>query len=170
MQSKPNEGSRFYFEIPAKKSTKIIEGHDKKTESVKNLKFNYHILLVEDNPANQMFMQVLLKKFEVTQDIANDGAEAIEKFKISKYDIIFMDENMPIMNGIEATKKIRQIEKEKGLNRTTIIALTANSLEGDKERFIEAGMDLYLAKPLDIKKLIDIFKEFSQWSNKRTGV
>jgi len=69
---------------------------------------------------------------------------------------------MPNMNGIEATKKIREIEKEKNLDRVIIIALTANALEGDKDRFILAGMDYYLSKPLDIekfKKILDEIKE-----------
>ena len=161
VESEVGKGSKFYFEIPAKKSSKIVESSSPKQESIKNLKFNYHILLVEDNHANQMFMQVLLKKLGVSYDIANDGTEAIKEFEENRYDMIFMDENMPIMNGIEATKKIREIEKEKGLNRTIIVALTANSLEGDEERFLEAGMDMYLAKPLDIKKLITVFKDLS---------
>ncbi len=162
VQSELNRGSRFYFEIPAEKSSEIVKSYDKKIKSTKNLKFNHYVLLVEDNRANQIFMKVLLKKLGATQDVANDGAEAIEKFKTHKYDIIFMDENMPIMNGIEATKKIRQIEKEKELNRTIIVALTANSLEGDKERFIGSGMDMYLSKPLDVKKLIDVFKRLDE--------
>jgi CheY-like chemotaxis protein len=113
-----------------------------------------HLLLVEDDKTNQMFMKVILKKLKINYEIANDGLEAIEKFKNTQYDIILMDENMPNMNGIIATKEIIQIEKEKNLKHTPIIALTANALKGDREKFLEAGMDEYLTKPLDKNILI----------------
>ena len=99
-----------------------------------------------------MFMKVILKKMGVTFDIANNGEEAVKKFKSNKYDLILMDENMPKMNGIEATKKIRAFERENNLDYTIIVALTANAIAGDKDRFILAGMDYYLSKPLDISK------------------
>ena len=86
-------------------------------------------------------------------DIANDGLEAIEIFNNNKYDAILMDENMPNMNGIQATKKILEIEQENGLSHTPIVALTANALKGDRERFIDAGMDEYMSKPINVDKL-----------------
>jgi len=160
VESEIGEGSRFYFTIPAKK-TKLIPKKEKiETKKELNEKFDKHILVVEDNPANQMFMKVILNKMGITFDIANNGIEAIEKFKNNKYDFILMDENMPNMNGIEATKKIREIEREKHLDHTIIIALTANALDGDKDRFILAGMDYYLSKPLDIEKLKEILRKF----------
>ncbi len=162
VQSELNKGSRFYFEIPAEKSSEIKKDQSVKTKSTMNAKFDYHVLLAEDNRANQAFMKVLLKKVGVTFDIANNGLETVEKFKTDRYDIILMDENMPIMNGTEATKKIREIEKERNLPHITIVALTANSLEGDEERFLKAGMDMYLSKPLNIKKLIDIFERLKR--------
>jgi len=162
VESELNKGSRFYFEIPAEKSSKIVKDEDRNSKPTKDIKFDYHILLVEDNSANQAFMKVLLKKIGVTFDIANNGLEAIEKFKTNKYDIILMDENMPIMNGTEATKNIRRIEKEKNLSHITIVALTANSLEGDEEKFLKVGMDMYLSKPLNIRKLINVFEELKR--------
>ncbi len=114
------------------------------------------VLLVEDNLSNQQFMSIVLKKLGFTFDIASDGIEAIEQFKINKYDVILMDENMPNMGGVEATQKILEIEKTNSLKHTPIIALTANALLGDRERFMEAGMDEYLTKPLNRKKLVDI--------------
>ena len=158
VKSEVGKGSRFYFTIPAKKgelSKKVIQKKDKMLME----KFDYHILVVEDNLANQMFMKVILKKMGITFDIANNGIEAIEFFKQNKYDFILMDENMPEMNGIEATKKIIEIEDNKKLEHTVIIALTANALEGDKDRFILAGMDYYLSKPLDIKKLKNLINK-----------
>jgi CheY-like chemotaxis protein len=161
VESKVGVGSRFYFKIPAKKG-EIITNKPKIHSPIKNKEYNYHILLVEDNKANQMFMKVILQKLKITFDIANDGIEAIECFKNNKYDLILMDENMPNMNGIEATKQIREIEKEKNLDRVIIIALTANALQGDKDRFILAGMDYYLSKPLDIEKLKKILDEIKE--------
>ena len=150
VKSKKGEGSNFYFAIPLKegqeiKETKII---------LLNNDLKAHILVVEDNKANQLFMKILLKKLNITFDIAKDGLEAIEMFKKHSYDVILMDENMPHMNGIEATKIIITYEKENHLIHTPIVALTANALKDDRKRFLEAGMDEYLTKPLSKEKLI----------------
>jgi osomolarity two-component system, sensor histidine kinase NIK1 len=117
------------------------------------------ILLVEDNLSNQLFMKVIFKKIKINYDIANDGLEAIQAFKENKYDVILMDENMPNMGGIEAVENILKIEKERKLEHTPIIALTANAIIGDKNRFLNAGMDEYLSKPLDRKNFIKILHD-----------
>ena len=90
-------------------------------------------------------------------DIASNGKEALDKFGTSKYDIILMDIQMPIMNGIVSTKKIREIEAST-TSHTPIIAITANALLGDKEECIEAGMDDYISKPFQIEVLIQKMK------------
>ena len=156
LESKKNSGSEFYFSIPVKMG-KEISRNDK---MISSNTLSGKILVVEDNEANQMFMKVILKKIGLTFDIAIDGCDAIDKFKINKYDCILMDENMPNMGGIEATKNILVIEKELGLTHTPIIALTANALKGDRERFLEVGMDEYLSKPVDKNKLISVLGEF----------
>lgn len=149
-------GSEFYFSIPAKLGDKI-----KQTKPVsKTLQFDQQkVLLVEDNHANQMFMKVILKKMNLSFDIAGDGLDAVEMFKKEKYDIILMDENMPNMNGIEAAQIILELEKEDHLTHTPIVALTANALKGDRERFLEAGMDDYLTKPVNKIKLANVIEE-----------
>ena len=164
VKSTQNIGSEFYFTIPVK----VVDIKPIKEDIVKeSKKFSGHILLVEDNKANQIFMKVILKKMGFTFDIANNGIEALERFpKIScgddktKYDVILMDENMPNMGGIEATKKIIELEKELNLPHTPIIALTANALKGDRERFLESGMDEYLTKPVNKKKLSEVLGKF----------
>ena len=156
LKSKLGVGSDFYFSIPLKLGNKIKD--DKIKESIE--KFNGHILLVEDNLANQMFMKVILKKIGLSFDIANDGIEAIEAFKTTKYDLVLMDENMPNMGGIEATKEILKYEKTNNLVHIPIISLTANALKGDRERFINAGMDEYLTKPVNKEKLNLVFEQF----------
>ena len=100
---------------------------------------------------------MILDNYPLQYEIANDGLEAVSMFKTSQYDLILMDENMPNMNGIEAVKEIRKIEEENELKPTPIVAVTANALSEDEKRFLDAGMDDYLAKPYheeDIKKLL----------------
>ncbi len=150
VKSEVGVGSEFYFSIPADVGVEQINTK----EDEKDITFDgKRLLLVEDNKANQMFMKVMLKKLKIEFDIANDGLEAIEAFKINTYDIILMDENMPNLNGIEATKQILEIEKEEKFVHTPIIALTANALKGDKEKFLNAGLDEYLTKPISKESL-----------------
>jgi len=156
LKSEVGVGSEFYFSIPLKIGKELDENVPKDEK----INLEGEILLVEDNKANQMFMKVVLKKMNLKFDIANDGLEAIEAFKNKKYDAILMDENMPNMNGVEATKVILEIEKEKSLVHTPIIALTANALKGDRERFLKAGMDEYMTKPVDKTKLDKILVKY----------
>ncbi len=121
-----------------------------------------HILVAEDQEANQYLMSVILKRLNLEFSFANDGLEAVKMFEHGKYDLILMDENMPNMNGTEATSKILEIEKEKGMPHTPIVALTANALKGDRERFLEAGMDDYLTKPIDKKKMLETLHFYLQ--------
>ncbi len=161
IQSELGQGSRFYFTIPIDEidKTKII--HHERDRAINNtIKLDHHILLVEDNKANQKFMSIMLDSLDLTFDIANDGLEAVENFKVSRYDAILMDENMPNMNGIEATKQILEYEKVNNLTHTPIIALTANALKGDRERFLSAGMDEYLTKPLSKIELSEVLENF----------
>ncbi|MEA3317749.1 MAG: response regulator, partial [Bacteroidota bacterium] len=122
-----------------------------------NLK-DSNILLVEDNLINQKIVLLSLKKAVKNVEIANNGKEALDKFGSAKFDIILMDIQMPIMNGIVTTKKIRNIEKSTNTH-TPIIAITANALLGDKEECIAAGMDDYLSKPFQIETLLDKMKK-----------
>jgi CheY-like chemotaxis protein len=116
-----------------------------------------NVLLVEDNLINQKIVVLSLKKLVKNIDIANNGKEALDKFGTSRFDLILMDIQMPIMNGIVATKKIREIE-ESSNTHTPIIAITANALLGDKEECLAAGMDDYISKPFQIEVLIQKMK------------
>ena len=162
VKSELGVGSEFYFAIP------VDTGKEKNDSQIisKDIIFNGEkILLVEDNISNQMFMKVILKKLSLKYDIANDGLEAIELFKKNRYNAILMDENMPNLNGIETTMQILSIEKEKNLQHTPIIALTANALKGDRDRFLNAGMDEYMTKPVNKKKLVEILSKFLHKNN-----
>jgi len=120
------------------------------------------ILLVEDNLLNQRIVTFSLKRYNYEVTIANHGGEAIERFCEKKFDVILMDIMMPVMDGIEATVKIREIEKRDNIkNRTPIIALTANTMDNDRDKCISFGMDEFMAKPFDIEKLKSIFSELN---------
>jgi len=111
------------------------------------------VLLVEDNLINQKIVLLSLKKAVKNVEVANNGKEALDMFGSAKYDVILMDIQMPIMNGIVTTKKIRSIENSTNTH-TPIIAITANALLGDKEECLAAGMDDYISKPFQIETLI----------------
>ena len=119
-----------------------------------------NILLVEDNLLNQRIVTFSLKKYNHDVIIANNGVEAIEKFRESKFDVILMDIMMPVMDGLEATVKIREIENLEGIDkRTPIVALTANTMDNDRDKCLSYGMDEFMAKPFDVEKLKTIFNE-----------
>jgi signal transduction histidine kinase/CheY-like chemotaxis protein len=123
---------------------------------------NIHALIVEDNPINQKMIQHTLKNMGITSECADNGQEGLNAYmlKSEQYDVIFMDIQMPIMNGVDATKHILEYEKNKGLTHTPIIAVTANALKGDRERFLAEGMDEYVSKPIDLNKFITVLRLF----------
>lgn len=152
---------KFEFIIEFKKGDLFSEEKDSQNESaIPEIKTDAkiklsdaNVLLVEDNLINQKIVLLSLKKAVKNVDIANNGKEALDKFGSVKYDVILMDIQMPIMNGIVTTKKIRNIEKSSNTH-TPIIAITANALLGDKEECLAAGMDDYISKPFQIETLI----------------
>ncbi len=157
-QSVEGKGSAFTLSI------EMPRGEDLKEKSalpnVENNRLEGHILLVEDYEANRMFVGIILDNAGLTYEMAQNGVEAIEKFKSGKYDLILMDENMPELGGVGAAKAIIQIEKEREQVHTPIISLTANALKGDRERFLQAGMDDYISKPVEPDKLLTVIKTF----------
>jgi osomolarity two-component system sensor histidine kinase NIK1 len=126
------------------------------------MKEHLSILLVEDNILNQRITTFSLKKFNHEVDIANNGLEAVNKYRNKEYDVILMDIMMPVMDGLEATFQIRKYEKEVDPKRhTPVIAITANTLDNDRDKCIATGMDEYMAKPFDMNRLNEIFKELN---------
>jgi CheY-like chemotaxis protein/signal transduction histidine kinase len=117
-----------------------------------------NLLLVEDNLINQKIVLLSLRKLVKSIDVANNGKEALDKFGTSKYDLILMDIQMPVMDGIIATKKIREVESSTN-SFTPIIAITANALSGDREICLAAGANEYISKPFQIDVLIQKIKE-----------
>jgi len=110
------------------------------------------ILLIEDNPINQKLALRLFEKMGCRVEIADDGHAGVERFERGSYDLIFMDMQMPRMDGLSATRRIREIELVRG-GHMPIIAMTANAMQGDREKCIESGMDDYIAKPINFDAL-----------------
>ena len=123
-----------------------------------NLAVKLNILLVEDNILNQKLIFLYLSKVGFDIDVANNGLEAFEKVKIRNYDLVLMDLMMPVMDGLEATTRIREYEKSV-YKYTKIIGLAANTFDADREKCLAHGMDEYMAKPFDIEEFTRILKK-----------
>jgi CheY-like chemotaxis protein/HPt (histidine-containing phosphotransfer) domain-containing protein len=120
-----------------------------------------HILLVEDSPDNRTITLAYLRDTPYRVDIAENGATAFEKFTAGHYDLVLMDRQMPVMDGLTATRAIREWEQANHRTPTPIIALTASALRGDKEKFVAAGCTAYLTKPIKQEVLLQAIKEHS---------
>jgi len=147
------------------KSLEILKEHKKETvdREDKPLKFNdVTALVAEDNLVNQKLIKSVLNRFGVDVTIVSNGEEAVAYRRKDEYDIIFMDVQMPVMGGIRATEEIYSFELENNKRHIPIIALTANAIRGDKEKYISAGMDAYLSKPMNINELEDVLVKFVQ--------
>ncbi len=151
VDSQEGHGSDFYFDINVKTSDTAVETIVL-TEKESALQLSGKVLVAEDNDVNQLLMKEYLRQYSVDFTIVSNGREALEALEKDTYSLILMDINMPVMGGIEAT----DIIKEKGI-ATPVVALTANAVAGDQERFLEHGFDGYLAKPIVIKELEKIF-------------
>ncbi|MEJ7592165.1 MAG: ATP-binding protein [Planctomycetaceae bacterium] len=166
-------GSTFWFEVPVQlsESTTDVDSlitvtAQKPIESTVADEPNFrqaeippqlsgHVLVVEDNRINQMFVEEILKHFGCTCDLAEDGEDAVAAVQGQQYDLVLMDCQMPVMDGFNATRAIRRWEAgSTDSRRIPNIALTANAVSGDRERCVEAGMDDYLTKPLNSNLLL----------------
>jgi signal transduction histidine kinase/CheY-like chemotaxis protein len=154
VESVPGKGSTFWFEVPLEISAEqsLKQSPDQELELKGQL--SGHVLLVEDNPINQMVAQKMLEKIGVESTLAADGQEALNMLEQGKYDAVLMDCQMPVMDGFEATRSIRE---QSLLSELPVIAMTANVMEGDREKCLEAGMNDYIGKPVvqaDLKKTL----------------
>jgi CheY-like chemotaxis protein len=109
------------------------------------------ILVAEDNSVNQLLIRTILEKVGHQVELANNGLEALDAVMRTEFDLVMMDVNMPEMDGLTATQRIRDLPAPK--SRLPIIALTANAMKGDREKLIGAGMNDYVGKPIDAAKL-----------------
>ena len=128
--------------------------------AIQQTKFDAHVLVTEDNIINQKLIKRILEEHGITVDIANNGLESFEKRRSGNYDLLFMDIQMPVMDGIEATHEILDYEEDQEVPHVPIVALTANALKGDRERFLGEGMDEYITKPIETTELLYILNKF----------
>ncbi|MCS7315773.1 MAG: response regulator [Bryobacterales bacterium] len=158
-ESRLGEGSTFWFELELEKAPRADSGRPTCPEPADAAAPKpYRILLAEDNPINQKIALKMLEQAGYVAEAVNSGSEAVEAVKKAHYDLVLMDVQMPGMDGYEATARIRHLE---GTHRhTPIVALTANAMEGDRERCLAAGMDDYLAKPV---RRQDLYETIRRW-------
>ena len=128
------------------------------------------MLVAEDNQVNQKIAVTQLRKLGCTAEVAANGLEVMEMLPTMNYDLVFMDCQMPEMDGYEATRAIRRRERDHPNCRwkvpMTIIAMTANAMQGDREKCLAAGMDDYISKPM---RLSDIQRALAQWNPRQVG-
>lgn len=160
LESEEGMGTTFTFRLPL-----LIDHNYKPTEPVNDciheptrMYSKAKVLLVEDNEVNQKLFVLLMHTKEIECDIAHNGLEAIDAWNRNSYDLIFMDCQMPVMDGYEATKRIRTLEKEDV--HTPIIALTASAMKGDAERCYQSGMDDYITKPIRFEQLMGMLDKY----------
>jgi CheY-like chemotaxis protein len=134
---------------------KITEKTTKKETKTIDIPQNFKVLLVEDNLINQKVALSVFKQINISADVANHGKEALDMIQKKDYDIIFMDVQMPVMDGFETVTKLRTSG-----NDTVIIAMTANAMKGDREKCLRVGMNDYISKPF---KKNDLYVVFEKW-------
>ena len=125
-------------------------------------------LIAEDNPTNAQVLTRMLKSLGITVHHVENGQQAVNTFMRKRFDVVIMDIEMPIMNGAEATRQIRQFEKEEERERTPIIGLTANALDEQRDSYLRAGMDLHLVKPIRLWELAEAIKRWTGYQQNKS--
>jgi signal transduction histidine kinase len=147
------QGSRFAFALPLRQAE--AAPLDERRQAEPELDRRIRILAAEDNPTNQLVLSALLEPVGVELTIVGDGRQAVETFAAGGFDLVLMDAQMPVMNGIEAAAEIRSWEAVMGRARTPILALTANVMRHQIDQYLQAGMDGFVAKPIEAAKLLE---------------
>jgi CheY-like chemotaxis protein len=157
VDSRVDEGSTFWFELPLARAreapAEVVDADDSAVPAAR-------VLLAEDDAVNQLVVSAMLKKMGCVVDVVADGAAARSAAADGRYDLIFMDCHMPVVDGFEATRRIRDDGRARG-SYTPIVALTADALAGDRERCIDAGMDDYMTKPVRATQLAAMVKQWA---------
>jgi len=171
LESDYGKGSVFSFsiEVPVinEENTLTHVGISGESETVKLLR-PLKILIAEDNYINQKYLKSLLVEvYSCSVTTVDNGYDALKEIQNNAYDCVLMDGYMPVLNGLETTRKMRRFEREKGINKghkgyTSIIALTADAIKGDEKKYVDAGMDYYLAKPVNEIKLVQVLNKIPE--------
>ena len=184
LSSKQGQGSQFMVSIPLPRRAESIEepigrrnaevGSFKESSVSPTVWSNHHLLMVEDVEENRIVIQSYLQKSQCQVAIAENGVEAVEKFKNGTFDVVLMDIQMPIMDGYTATRKIREWETQIGAKATPVIALTAHALLGAADdnvaaKITAAGCDLVLTKPIRKARLLEVLRQFMHKKHTNTA-
>jgi CheY-like chemotaxis protein len=161
LESKPGEGSTFFFKLSfgyefAPRIEKDNSQWSKSFDSISSKK----LLVAEDNLMNQMVFRKMLERWNPAIVFVENGQEALDALAEDTFDLVFFDVQMPIMDGITAVEKWRQIEKETARRLTPIIALTADAFKESRDRVIKAGMNDFLSKPIELSELRRVLARF----------
>jgi signal transduction histidine kinase/ActR/RegA family two-component response regulator len=173
-ESEEGVGSTFSFTVPLREGRpesdvlSAINSHSPETVTAPEGEKIPYILLAEDDPNNRMALGLLLKWAKFRIDFAEDGLKAVEMWETGKYDLVLMDIQMPLLNGFEVTRAIREKEQQRG-GYTPIIAMTAHAFKEDEERCLASGMDSFISKPLDIDKCIKLIGQIIQQKSCRVN-
>jgi CheY-like chemotaxis protein len=173
VESRVGLGSRFSLSIPfSAVETGALNSHEREEAGLEEVTSEddafqdegaITILLAEDVRENAQVIEAFLLGSPYRLDIVEDGSQVLDRIQLGKrYDLILMDIQMPGMDGLEATRRIRHWEEEKGLSRTPILALTAYAMSGDEKRSLEAGCDDHITKPISKKKLLKIIDNLTE--------
>ena len=160
VRSRPGEGSHFWVELPLLK----LPAPETAAAPAGDDEVGISVLVAEDDLVNQMVVEEMLKMLGCEVDVVADGETAWRAVTQGDYDLVFMDCHMPVMDGFEATRRIRRDEARRG-GHIVIVALTADSLDGDRERCLAAGMDAFMTKPVSSSQLSATIE---QWTGRRT--
>jgi signal transduction histidine kinase/ActR/RegA family two-component response regulator len=168
VQSEEHKGSVFSVYLPCRlaqpsvpNASMDLKEHQWKGAKVLSAEHPLRILVAEDHPVNQQLMRAVLRQLGYEATLVENGREVLEAFKRHHYDLIFMDVQMPKMDGLTATRSLRRELPEE--QTPAIIAMTANALRGDREKYVAAGMDDYLAKPVQFNQIEEMI---IKWSNR----
>ncbi len=155
VKSEEGKGSEFSFIIPLKKAEQLetASSQENQTGNFNNILLGKTVLMAEDNEINTLVAKEVVAPTGLTLDIVEDGAKALLQVQQKDYDAVLMDINMPVMNGLEATKAIRSLGG--GYKTLPIIALSADAMQAGMEKSYEAGMTAYVTKPIDLKELVE---------------
>jgi signal transduction histidine kinase/ActR/RegA family two-component response regulator len=153
VSSREGKGSMFTVELPLARGEPAEAAPPEPDTATED--GDLRLLAAEDNPTNRQVLQAVMDSLGIDIDIVPDGVEAVEAWRAGGYDLILMDIQMPVMDGIAAAREIRAEEARTGRRRTPIVALTANALTHQIEEYLAAGMDGHVAKPIEIAKLYE---------------
>ena len=159
VSSVEGEGSCFTVDLPLPRAAGAAPEVEAPAETGQDLGLEFRILAAEDNTINQLVLKTLLAQFGLTPQVVDNGHQAVQAWEKESWDLILMDVQMPVLDGPGAARAIRAREAETGRARTPIIALTANAMTHQVDSYLAAGMDGFVAKPIEVRDLVEAINQ-----------